>query len=222
MLECLAKLARAPGGEGAAGRLAELAGLFETRLIQPNGALPYEFTPDWRPLPPLERTGYLLQGSHRLMGLARAGMAPAGAATAGHRMLAHALAAAWDARRGGFREIGSYEDGAGADTAAKCWWDQWEGLRALFDGHDGGARPEYEPFLRAHWRYIDRLTLDRRHGGTFWYGLDGYGAWQRWARPKGFAPERAAKGEVWKDASHEARALMHCAAALRRRQAGGA
>lgn len=219
MLETLASLAAVPGGRGAAERLAELIGLFTERLVQPSGALPYVFSADWRPLPPPERTGYLLQGVHRLLGLSRAGIAPASAGQAAHRMISHALAALWDPRRGGFYEMGS-PDGRASDgdapPGAKTWWVQWEGLRALADFHDDGARPDYARYCRALWRYIERYILDRRHGGTFWYGLDGFGPWQRLTRANGFAPDRPAKGEIWKDASHEARALMHCLRRLER------
>lgn len=215
MLETLAMLSAATGGGTASTRLAELAELFVTRLIQPNGALPYEFAADWRPLPSMERTGYLLQGAHRLLRLAKAGLAPARAAEGAHRMIGHALAARWDKHRGGFREMGPHDGASEPAKVGKCWWDQWEGLRALFDAHDGGARPEYRPSLAAHWRFIRRHTLDNRNSGTFWYSIDDFGPWLRWVRPKGFAPRRPAKGEIWKDASHEARALMHCIAALR-------
>ena len=210
MLETLAALAAVESGTAAASRLAELTHLFETRLVQSNGALPYEFTADWQPYPSLERTGYLLQGAHRLIRLSRSGMASEGAGNAAYRMIEHAIAARWDNRRGGFREMGPHDGAPEPAGGDKCWWDQWEGLRALVDAHDGGAHPKFRPYLEAHWRFIRRYTLDDRNPGTFWYSTEGFNAWQRWARPKSFAPQRSAKGEIWKDASHEARALMHC------------
>jgi len=213
MLETLARLAALSGGETAAARLAELMLLFETRLVQANGALPYVFTADWRPLPPPEHTGYLLQGAHRLLRLAESSGAPPGRAAAAKRMMAHALATRWDARRGGFYETGPHADGEAGSTPAsvdKNWWDQWEGLRALIDFGDDSARSGYARYARDQWRYITRHILDRRRGGTFWYGLDGHSAWRRLMQPKDFAPRRPAKGEAWKDASHEGRALLHC------------
>ena len=212
-LETLARLAALPGGETAAARLAELMHLFETRLVQANGAPALCLYRRLGPLPPPEHTGYLLQGAHRLLRLAGSSGAPPGLAATAERMMAHALAARWDARRGGFYEIGPYSDEdapAGSRVDRQELVGPVEGLRALVDFGDHGARPDYARHARDQWRYIERYILDRRRGGTFWYGLDEASAWQRLVQPKSFAPRRSAKGEPWKDASHEGRALMHC------------
>ncbi|MGE4011998.1 MAG: AGE family epimerase/isomerase [Alphaproteobacteria bacterium] len=213
MLEPLAALAGTGECDHALPRLTELTNLLVTRLLQANGALPYLFHADWTPMQPEERTGYLLQGAHRLQRLGRSGTSSAACEDAALRMVARAVQVYWVSFRGGFREIGSIhetERTAGTAPLVKNWWVQWEGLRALFDCYAAGKRPEYLSYLRAQWRYLDRFILDHRRGGTFRHGLDKFGVWQRRVRPSGIVPPHPGKGEVWKDASHEARALLHC------------
>ena len=105
-----------------------------------------------------------------------------------------------------------------AETLArsKIWWVQVEALKALSAMiRLAPERDDYRRQFDALWRYFTRQFVDSRHGGLYRLGLDEHRRWQR-ALGAGFAPPHITrKGDIWKDASHEARALLYCIDALR-------
>jgi cellobiose epimerase len=119
------------------------------------------------------------------------------------RMLDHSLRTGWDDAVGGFYEAGYYHAGQSAlvvvdDT--KNWWAQAEGLNTLLifgDLYPNDPMRYHQRFL-AQWRYITEYLVDHEHGGWYAGGLD-----------KQPSMRRALKGQIWKAAYHDGRALMN-------------
>ncbi|MGD0090896.1 MAG: AGE family epimerase/isomerase, partial [Planctomycetota bacterium] len=117
----------------------------------------------------------------------------------------HALEHGWDAEYGGFYDKG------GASTPAfgldKVWWTQAEGLNALLLMHEqfGRATPKYfEAFLK-QWEFIWKYQADHKNGE--WYDT---------VSREGKPVPGQAKGQIWKAAYHNGRALVNVTEALRR------
>jgi mannobiose 2-epimerase len=199
-------------------RLAEILEIMTDRMLVPStGALHIFVTPDWRPIPHLARSAYQCQTAYRIL-LARglAGDADRLASLA-RRMVDHALRYQRDPR-GGFFYAGAGSaprslHGHDLQVRFKTWWVQVEVLKALLAisllaPEEVGYRYEFE----AQWRYLRAHFLDERYGGFYSADLDR----PRWrALRLRFAPAATNKGDMWKDASHDGRALLYCMEALR-------
>jgi cellobiose epimerase len=126
----------------------------------------------------------------------------------GKRMLDHSLRTGWDRAAGGFYEAGYYF--SGRDTLAlvddtKNWWAQAEGLNTLLifgDLYPEDPMRYHERFLQ-QWRYVTTNLIDHEHGGWYAGGLD--------KQPQ---MRTALKGQIWKAAYHDGRALMNVARRL--------
>jgi cellobiose epimerase len=124
------------------------------------------------------------------------------------RMLDHSLRTGWDNAVGGFYEAGYYYAGTPTLTLVddtKNWWAQAEGLNTLLlfgDLFPNDPMRYHDKFL-AQWRYVNRYLIDHEHGGWYQGGLDKQ-------------PEMRTnlKGQIWKAAYHDGRALMNVARRL--------
>jgi mannobiose 2-epimerase len=215
LLETFAYLARASRDRRVHERLAEMAEIVADKL-----GLHFYFEADWTPVPHLAHYGYCLQNSFRL-GLASGVLGCADRLRPKVlRALDQALAQAWDRRRGGLFYGGPgctplRLDGMNLLVRRKAWWVQFEGLKALTAAI--AIDPEnqrYRDFLAALWAYVEANLFDRTHGGIFTEATDALPSWRR-AMGRPFAPGKVnAKGSIWKDASHDGRAIMYCLANL--------
>ena len=200
-------------------RASELLEILCTRFRASEGVLHYVVRADWTPVPHPMQFGNQLQTAFRfdlageILG-DRERLAPLA-----RRLVHEALRLGWDHGEGGVFNAGP---GTAAATLgllrplrrAKSWWPQVEALRALVrllqrDPEDEASRRA----LAGVWSYLGRHVIDERRGGFHAMGLD---TLPRWRRPLGLrsAPGRfTRKGEVWKDASHEGRALLYAVAA---------
>ena len=130
------------------------------------------------------------------------------------RMLDHALRTGWDDAVGGFYEAGYYQRGQPTITIVddtKNWWAQAEGLNTLLifgDKYPNDPLRYHDRFL-TQWRYVTTYLIDHEHGGWFAGGTD--------KQPE---MRRALKGQIWKAAYHDGRALMNVSRRLE--QPGGA
>ena len=101
----------------------------------------------------------------------------------------------------------------------KPWWVQSEALKGLLSVSQ--LEPEnvnYRQHFEAQWNYIVRYLLDSRYGGTYSVGLDILPTWLR-RLGASFAPAKfTRKGNVWKDGSHDGRALLYIISSLRDRR----
>jgi mannobiose 2-epimerase len=194
-------------------RIEELVLILRERLVVAPGLLHMFTQPDWSPLPDLVRYGQVLRvASHLLMAshaLGRAGdAATADMATA---MIDTMLQVAWDQRGGGFFYAGpglgqTHIEGSLVVAQGKAWWVQADGIRALLQVvlERPSQAAHYASRLEDLWRYIKSQLIDTRRGGWYAAGLDR-------------TPEarRRPKATLWKDASHETEALLHCLSLLR-------
>jgi mannobiose 2-epimerase len=216
LLETFVQLYRVWPDSRVGERLAEILDIVCDKMMVPStGALHIFVTADWRPIPHLSRAGYQCQTAYRLT-IARdlTGHAERLRHLAG-RLLDHALRYMLDPQ-GGFRYAapGAWprflegEDLLGRD---KSWWVQMEALKALLAvSRLFPERADYRLQFEALWRYIQRQLLDHRYGGVYWKALDVQGRWRRALGTRFAAPAVTSKGDVWKDASHDGRALLYC------------
>jgi len=159
-------------------RLAYLVA-WATRMASRHGSLPVFYDRDMNPSGEKVNRGYELQMGHRLPA-ARAWLTGTASWEIPEQTFTeHALA-----------QVGPNGAIVGIDGREE-WWIQAERLRSAITALELGAG-DFDAAVRA-WEVVDRLYIDRIHGGF---------------RPvPRFVRNRAAKGGVWKDASHEAFAL---------------
>lgn len=199
-------------------RLAEVLEIMTDKMVVPlTGALHIFVTPDWRPIPHLARAAYQCQTAYRVS-IARglAGDADALGALA-CRMIDHALRYQRDPRGGFFyggagcepRELSGQE----VQVRARIWWVQVEAMKALLAMLQlAPERTGYRDTFDDLWRYVQERFLDDRYGGFYTSDLDG----RRFrALRHRFTPAATKKGDMWKDASHDGRALLACMQMLR-------
>jgi mannobiose 2-epimerase len=203
-------------------RLAEVVAIVSDKmLVRSTGALHIFVTADWTPVPHMVRAGYQCQTAYRL-GLARGTV---GDAVTLRRLagllMDHALRYTHDPDCGGhfYAAAGAAPmelHGQNLVVRNKSWWVQMEALKALLAL--SRLIPEKGEYLRqfdAQWRYVQRNYFDSDHGGVYAVGLDVVPRWRRQLGAR-FAPAAVTtKGDIWKDASHDGRALMYCVATLR-------
>lgn len=188
-------------------RLREVFLIVRDKIAVAPGCLNLYFTPDWRPVPEHDSFGHDIETAYLLLEAAEALKQADDAKTlqVARSLVDHALDWGWDKEHGGFYDKG------GAFTAAygldKVWWTQAEGLNVLLLMHEkfGSTTPRYfEAFLK-QWEFIWNHQADHKHGE--WYDTV-----SREGRPR---PGQA-KGQIWKAAYHNGRALLNVSAALRR------
>ncbi|HSA55607.1 MAG TPA: AGE family epimerase/isomerase [Gemmatimonadaceae bacterium] len=221
-LEGITLLCRAWPDPLVATRLTEMIDIIADRLVNPaTGSSYFVVTPDWKPLPHLMWVGYQFHSAYRLMLAAGVAGQAERARTSAIRFVDHALSCALDEENGGFYyavpatyPIALY--GQDVRVKKKSWWVQTEALRGLTTvSRLVPGEPRYRDALEATWRYFERYFLDHRFGGVYPFGHDTLRRRQRELGARLAPAEFTRKGDSWKDASHEGRALLYCAEALR-------
>jgi mannobiose 2-epimerase len=216
LLEALVHLYRAWPEPRVGERLAEVLEIVSDKLLVPStGALHIFATPDWRPVPHLTRAGYQCQTAYRLTLASGLTGDPARLRGRACLLLDHALRYSRDPRGGFYYAV----PGAGPPSlqgqvlreGTKSWWVQAEALKALLAvGRLAPAHETYRREFEAQWWYLRRNFIDRERGGVYQTGLDAVRPWRRRLGPR-FSPRGVTrKGDVWKDASHDGRALLYC------------
>jgi cellobiose epimerase len=121
------------------------------------------------------------------------------------RMLVdHSLHYGWDITLGGFyREGTTYGP---PESKMKDWWVEFEGLNALLLMHEryGKQTDVYFKAFQLQWDFIKKYQLDPKYHGV--YGMIG---------PDG-KPLDTVKGQNWKGAYHDGRALFNVSERLKR------
>lgn len=178
-------------------RLAEMSEICATRLLQPSGYVHKEFLGDWTPrgTPSVSyghdlETAWLLVDAELTLGQPRAHVVAAAT-----RMACHAAHYGFDAERGGYFEEGLPH---GPVTGfEKIWWVQFEALPGLWWTYRLTAEPLYLERLIRTIEWLESGQRDPDHGEWFWGVL-----------PDGtLGIHGDTKGEVWKAAYHNLRAL---------------
>jgi cellobiose epimerase len=202
-------------------RLQEMLYLIRDKLVTKQGYLILFFQPDWTAVSfrdsseasvlkhryldhvsfghNVETTYLMLEASHAL-GLKSDTLTE----IIGKRMLDHALKNGWDKNVGGFYDEGYYfkdRDTITITLPTKNWWAQAEGMNTLLlmaDKYPNDPMHYYDKF-KQQWNYIQTYLIDHVHGGWYDEGIDN-------------SPQRktALKGQIWKGAYHDFRALENC------------
>ncbi len=219
LLETFVHLYRAAPDPLVGERLAEVLDIMADKMVVPlTGALHIFVTPDWRPIPHLARAAYQCQTAYRIS-IARELTGDAEyLRTLACKMVDHAVRYQRDPR-GGFFYGGAgceprVKEGQDLQVRAKIWWVQVEAMKALLAVSQlAPERREYRDEFEEVWRYVLARFLDERHGGLYSRDLEK----SRWRGLRRRATRAATKkGDMWKDASHDGRALLYCMQALRR------
>lgn len=208
-------------------RLAELLRLVRDTMRTDPGYLQLFFSADWKPLSYRDstdsvrkadhfhdhvsfghdiETAYLMLEASEALGLKNDVKTERYA----KQMTDHALRNGWDASVGGFYDEGYYlkdKPGITITYDTKNWWAQAEGLNTLLLMADRYPRDplRYEGKFFQQWTYIDRNLIDHQYGGWYVGGLD-----------KEPDARTALKGQIWKAAYHDGRALMNVIRRLER------
>jgi mannobiose 2-epimerase len=187
-------------------RVEELLAIIRDKVCVDPGAMNLYFTNAWQPFPDHDsyghdvETAYLMLEAEDVLG---EGHDPRTERMA--RMLVdHALHYGWDGRLGGFYREGTTM--GKPEEKQKDWWVQFEGLNALLMMHEKYGR-ETNLYFRAfqhQWSFIKNYQVDSEFRGVYGaIGEDG-------------KPLATAKGEIWKGAYHDGRALLNVSERLHR------
>jgi mannobiose 2-epimerase len=203
-------------------RLAEIVDVVTDKMLVPaTGAMHFFVTPDWRPVPHLIRAGYQCHTAFRiLLAVGMTGDAKHLCTTA-RRILDLAMHHLVDPERGGFfyaapGTVPAVLHGHDLHVTHKAWWVQMEALKVLLAmSRVAPEEPRYRAAFERQWRYIKRNFLDPRCGGIYMAGLDQLARWRRRLGARLAPAAVTRKGDMWKDASHDCRALLYCVETLR-------
>lgn len=117
-------------------------------------------------------------------------------------MVDHTVANGFDPKRSGIYERGYYFKDQPTITIVderKNWWSQAEGLNALLlFSKLYPSELVYEQQFIKQWDYIKKYMIDQQYGGWYSFGLD--------TEPEA---KHGTKGNIWKGAYHDGRALMN-------------
>jgi cellobiose epimerase len=187
-------------------RLEELLTVVRDKICVQPGVMNLYFTNDWRPIPDHDsyghdvETAYLMLEAEDVLGIAHDPQTERMA-----RMLVdHALTYGWDANMGGF-----YEEGTTfgkPEDRRKEWWVEFEGLNSLLLMHEkyGKETSRYFDAFQKQWQFIRDRQIDAEFRGVY-----------QEIAPDG-SVENPTKGQIWKAAYHDGRALLNVRARLKR------
>ena len=200
-----------------AARVAEFVEIIADRMVNPTtGSMHFFVTPDWRPVPHMIRVGYQSHSAYRLlMALGLCGQDDRIRMMA-TRLINNAIRYARDAHGHGYHYAAAAAfplelHGEELRVRRRTWWVQMEALKALLAVSAVAPDPgRYLQLFKEQWRYVRKHFLDEAYGGVYMHGLDNVRVWERKFGAR-LAPSFVTrKGDVWKDASHEGRALIYC------------
>ncbi len=206
ILESLTELHRAWPSEEVTKRLHAVFLIVRDKIAVEPGCLNLYFTPDWRSVPDHDSFGHDVETAYLLLEAAERLHLAGDPTTVGvaKSLVDHALEYGWDNRLGGFYDKGTaFGRPYGLE---KIWWTQAEGLNALLLMHElfGTDDPRYWPQFVKQWQFIKQYQIDPKTG-----------EWFDTVSAEG-QPQIKDLGHIWKAAYHNGRALMECAARLRR------
>jgi mannobiose 2-epimerase len=206
LLESLAQLYEAWKDDAVRKRLEEMLAIVRDRICVEPGVMNLYFTNDWRPVPDHDsyghdvETAYLILEAEDVLGVPHDPKTERMA-----RMLVdHALAYGWDDKLGGFYEHGTTF--GEVEDKRKEWWVEMEGLNAVLLMHEKYGRQTdiYFKAFQQQWNFIKTYQADSQFHGI--YPMVG---------PDGVAVEQN-KGQNWKAAYHDGRALMNVTERLKK------
>ena len=218
LMEAFAELYRAQPDPLVGKRLEEMLILVRDTFTQERGYMQLYFTPEWKPISYQDSSnavreqnygtdhvspGHDIETAFLLLDAEEALGRPSYEKTlaVAKKMVDHTLDTGFDTISGGFYEQLYYlpgEDGPTLIDGRKNWWAQAEGLHTLI--MFATLFPEEERYKQAaalEWSYIQEHLIDPVHKGWYSYGID--------TDP---TQAKKGKGNVWKSAYHNGRALL--------------
>jgi mannose/cellobiose epimerase-like protein (N-acyl-D-glucosamine 2-epimerase family) len=187
-------------------RVEELLAIVRDKVCVDPGAMNLYFTNAWQPFPDHDsyghdvETAYLMLEAEDVLGN---GHDPRTERMA--RMLVdHALHYGWDEKLGGFYQEGTTTGEPERET--KEWWVEFEGLNALLLMHQryGKQTDIYFKAFQLQWDFIRKYQIDSEFHGVYQLvSADG-------------KPTSTVKGNIWKAAYHDGRALLNVSERLNR------
>lgn len=187
-------------------RIEELLAIIRDKICVEPGAMNLYFTNAWQAFPDHDsfghdvETAYLMLEAEDVLGKAHD---PRTLRMA--RMLVdHALHYGWDEKLGGFYQEGTTM--GQPERKSKEWWVEFEGLNALLLMHEryGKQTDLYFQAFQLQWDFIRKYQIDSEFHGVYQLvGVDG-------------KPVEDVKGDIWKGAYHDGRALLNVSERLNR------
>jgi mannobiose 2-epimerase len=206
LLESLAQLYEAWKDDAVRKRLEEMLAIVRDKICVEPGVMNLYFTNDWRPIPDHDsyghdvETAYLMLEAEDVLGVPHDPKTERMA----KMLVDHALTYGWDNKLGGFYEHGTTF--GEVEDRRKEWWVEMEGLNALLLMHETYGRQTdiYFKAFQRQWDFIKTYQSDSQFHGIY-----------PTVAPDGVAAEQN-KGQNWKAAYHDGRALMNVTDRLKR------
>jgi mannose/cellobiose epimerase-like protein (N-acyl-D-glucosamine 2-epimerase family) len=206
LLESFTELLRVWPDDTLRTRVAELQHLVRDVITVEPGAMNLYFTNAWQAVPENDSYGHDVEVTY-LIDEAGEALAQAGATISaadrdrtekvGRMLMDHALAYGWDSVHGGIYHSGAFI--GQPNDFLKEWWVQMESLNTLLLLHEryGRTTDVYWKAFQLQWHWIQLYQVDHQFHGEY-----------ELIKPDG-TPLSTQKGQMWKAAYHEARALMN-------------
>ncbi len=213
LLESFTELLRVWPDPTLRSRVAELQHLVRDVITVEPGAMNLYFTNSWQAVPENDSYGHDVEATY-LIDEAGEALAQAGAPLSvaerdrtekvGRMLMDHALTYGWDSTHGGIYHSGGFT--GRPNDLQKEWWVQMESLNTLLLLHEryGRTTDVYWQAFQLQWHWIQQYQLDHQFRGEY-----------ELIKPDG-TPVSTTKGQMWKAAYHEARALMNVNERLQR------
>jgi mannobiose 2-epimerase len=192
-------------------RLQELLAIVRDKICVEPGVMNLYFTNDWRAIPDHDSYGHDVETAYLMLDAEDALGVPHDPRTErmAKMLVDHALAFGWDDKLGGFFSEGT-TFGKPEDKTRE-WWVEMEGLNALLLMHDkyGSHTDVYFKAFQKQLDFISKYLRDPEfHGFYQRVGEDG-------------KPISTDKGQIWKSAYHDGRALLNVTDRLKKLAAEG-
>ena len=186
-------------------RLQELLTIVRDKICVEPGVMNLYFTNDWRPIPDHDSYGHDVETAYLMLEAEDVLAIPHDSRTErmAKMLVDHALAFGWDEKLGGF--YGEGTTFGKAEEKSKDWWVEMEGLNALLlmDQKYGNRTEVYFNAFQKQLDFIQKYQRDPEfHGFYGRIGEDG-------------KPVTTEKGQIWKAAYHDGRALLNVSERLR-------
>lgn len=187
-------------------RVEELLAIVRDKVCVDPGAMNLYFTNAWQAFPDHDsyghdvETAYLMLEAENVLGK---GHHPRTVRMA-KMLVDHALHYGWDQNLGGFYREGT--TAGKAESKDKEWWVEFEGLNALLLMHEfyGKQTDVYFKAYQQQWSFLKNYQIDAQFHGVYpMISEDG-------------KPQVPVKGEIWKAAYHDGRALLNVTERLKR------
>jgi mannobiose 2-epimerase len=215
LLEAFTVLQEVAPSAAVGNRLAEVYDVLVGRFANRYGSVHYLLYPDLTPVPGVELYGYPFQTAFRLPSAAHVlGTDVTMAKAVARRLVDHATQRSWDAARGGFIEGGpaappDVVGGTSLLITRRPWWVQTEALKALLlVGLTSDPTAGYIASFERGLNFVNAELVDGLFSGWLPVARSDLGQGARLGRG-------VRKGDVWKDASHEADLYMNAIRMLR-------